>query len=161
MSTLKALSQLITVNDICEPFLGEFDSSQRVESFEKEWMELCCDKNHAPWEPVALVKHNRKIVGWVGFDSLSDAKTVFEGMEPINGDILISSDTPLFEAIHTVCSKNNSIYLVLKGNRFLGFLDYSHFNKIPFRMCLFALLIDLESMMLKITQSDPSVMSSL
>jgi len=32
MSTFEELSRLITVNDICEPFIEEFDNSQSVES---------------------------------------------------------------------------------------------------------------------------------
>ncbi|MBN1351362.1 hypothetical protein JXJ21_18235 [candidate division KSB1 bacterium] len=156
MSTFKELSQLISVNDICEPFIGEFDNSKSVESVYEEWsIDLCLEKALDPMEQISLVKQNQKIIGWIGFDMLESSKTLYECMEPINGDILISSDTPLLEAIHTVCCRSDSIYLVLKGNRFIGFLEYSHFHKLPFRMCLFALLIDLEKLMLEITKLDP------
>ena len=37
MSTFKALSQLISINDICESFIGEFDNSQSVKSVWEEW----------------------------------------------------------------------------------------------------------------------------
>lgn len=157
MSTFKALSQLISVNDICESFIGEFDNSQSVNSVFEEWsIDLCSEKALDPMEQIALVKSNQKIIGWIGFDMLESSKTLYECMEPISGDILISSDTPLLEAIHIVCRRNDFIYLVLKGNRFIGFLEYSHFHKLPFRMCLFALLIDLERMLLEITKSDPT-----
>ena len=133
MSTFKVLSQLISVNDICESFIGEFDNSQSVESVFEEWsIDLCDEKSLDPMEQIALVKHNHKIIGWIGFDMLESSKTLYECMEPISGDILISSDTPLLEAIHTVCSRNDSIYLVLKGNSFIGFLVYSHFHKLHF-----------------------------
>ena len=139
MSTFKALSQLISVNDICEPFISEFDKSQSVESIWEEWsIDLCHEKALNPMEQIALVKSDQRIIGWIGFDMLDSSKTLYECMEPIRGDILISSDTPLLDAIHIVCRKNDSIYLVLKRNRFIGFLDYGHFHKLPFRMCLFA-----------------------
>ena len=107
-------------------------------------------------EQIALVKSNQKIIGWIGFDMLESSKTLYECMEPISEDILISSDTPLLEAIHVVCRRNDSKYLVLKGNRFMRFLEYSHLHKLSFSICLFALLIDLERVLLEITKSDPT-----
>jgi hypothetical protein len=157
MSTFKVLSELISVDDICEPFIGEFDISQSVESVDEEWqIDLCGEKGLDPMEQIALVKSNQKIIGWIGFDMLIPSKTLYECMDPISEDILISSDTPLLEAIHVYCRRNISIYLVLKGNRFIGYLHYSHFHKLPFRLCLFALLMDLERTLLEITKSDPT-----
>jgi len=156
MSTFKVLSESISVNDICEPFIGEFDSSQDAQELSEEWMEICCEKGLNPMEPIGLVKRNQKIIGWICFEVLESPKTLYECMDPIIGDILISSDTPLLEAIHVICRSNDFIFLVLKGNQFIGFLHYSHFHKLPFRLCLFALLMDLERTMLKITKSNPT-----
>lgn len=156
MSTFKVLSELINVNDICEPFIGEFDSSQDAQELSEEWMEICCEKGLDPMEPIGLVKRNQKIIGWICLEVLESPKTLYECMDPISADILISSSTPLLEAIHLYCSGDNYTYLVLKGNQFIGFLNYSHFHKLPFRLCLFALLMDLERTMLKITKSNPA-----
>ena len=159
MSTFEELSKLIIVSDICESFIGEFDKSQSVESVWEEWsIDLCGEKALDPMEQFALVKSNQKIIGWIGFEDLDTSKkTLCECMEPIRGDILISSDTPLLAAFHIVCESNEPIYLVLNRDRFLGWLHYNHFYKLPFRMCLFALLIDLEGMLLKLTMSDPTL----
>jgi len=158
MSTFDKLSQLISVNDICESFIGVFDNSQNMSNVWEEWsVDLCDEKALDPMEQIALVKSNQKIVGWIGYEDLDPSKTLYECMEPIRGDILISSDTPLLDAIQIVCRRNDFIYLVLKGNRFIGFLEYSHFHKLPFRMCLFALLIDLERMLLELTKSDSTL----
>jgi hypothetical protein len=155
MSTFEELSQLISVSDICESFIGEFDNSQSMSNVWEEWsVDLCDEKDLDPMEQFALVKSNQKIVGWIGYEDLDPSKTLCECMEPIRGDILISSDTPLLEAIRVVCRSNDFIFLVLKGNRFVGWLHYDHFYKLPFRMCLFSLLIDLEEMLLKIAKSD-------
>lgn len=156
MSTFKVLSELINVNDICEPFLGEFDGSQDAQELSADWMEICCDQGLDPMEPIGLVKRNQKIIGWICFEDLESPKTVYECMDLISGDILISSSTSLLEAIHLYCRGDSYIYLVLKGNQFIGFLNYSHFHKLPFRLCLFALLMDLERAMLKITKSKPT-----
>jgi hypothetical protein len=157
MSTFKVLSELISVNDICEPFIGEFDNSENVETVWEVWgIDLCGEKGLDPMEQVALVTSNQKIIGWIGYTMLDTSKTLYECMEPISGDMLISSNTPLLEAIHVYCSRNISIYLVLKGDRFIGYLHYSHFHKLPFRLCLFALLMDLERTLLEIIKSDPT-----
>ena len=108
-------------------------------------------------EPIGLVKSNQKTIGWICLEDLESPKTLHECMDLISGDILISSSTPLLEAIHLYCRGDNYIYLVLKGNQFIGFLNYSHFHKLPFRLCLFALLMDLERTMLKITKSNPTL----
>ena len=159
MSTFEELSKLIMVSDICESFIGEFDKSQSVESVWEEWIQdLCDEKALDPMDQFALVKSNQKIIGWIGFEDLdSSKKTLCECMEPIRGSILISSDTPLLEAIRVVCRSNDFIFLVLKGNQFIGWLCYNHFHKLPFRMCLFALLIDLERMLLELTKSNPTL----
>jgi len=159
MSTFEELSKLISVTDICEPFIGEFEHSQSVESVWEEWIQdLCDEKNLDPMDQFALVKSNQKIIGWVGFEDLdSDKKTLFECTKPITGNILISSDTPLLEAIRVVCRSKDFLFIVLKGNQFIGWLWYNHFHKLPFRMCLFALLIDLERMLLKLTMSNPTL----
>lgn len=158
MSTFDKLSQLISVNDICESFIGVFDNSQNMSNVWEEWsVDLCDEKALDPMEQIALVKSNQKIVGWIGYEDLDLSKTLYECMEPIRGDILISSDTPLLDAIHIVCKNNNYLYLILKQNQFIGWLTYGHFHKLPFRMCLFALLIDLERMLLELTKSNPTL----
>lgn len=157
MSTFEKLSQLISVNDICESFIGEFDGSQDAQELSEEWIEICCEKGLDPMEPIGLVKSNQKTIGWICLEDLESPKTLHECMDLISGDILISSSTPLLEAIHLYCRGDNYIYLVLKGNQFIGFLNYSHFHKLPFRLCLFALLMDLERTMLKITKSNPTL----
>ena len=158
MSTFEELSKLIIVSDICESFIGEFDKSQSVESVHEEWVQdLCDEKALDPMDQFALVKSNQKIVGWIGYEDLDPSKTLCECMELIRGDILISSDTPLLDAIHIVCKNNNYLYLILKQNQFIGWLTYGHFHKLPFRMCLFALLIDLERMLLELTKSNPTL----
>jgi len=119
MSTFKVLSELINVNDICEPFIGEFDSSQDAQELSEEWPVMCCEKGLDPMEPIGLVKRNQKIIGWICLGVLESPKKLYECMDPISADILISSSTPLLEAIHLYCSGDNYTYLVLKGNQSL------------------------------------------
>lgn len=156
MSTFRKINNLITVNDICEPFIGIFDNFQNADDLWEKWtIDLCSEKGLDPMAQIALVKNNQKKIGWIGFDMLESSKTLSENMEPITSNIIISSNTPLLEAIHIVINGNDLIYLILRGNDFVGYLTYNHFNKLPFRMSLFSLVIDLESSMLKMIKSQP------
>ncbi|GAH89398.1 unnamed protein product [marine sediment metagenome] len=113
MSTFDELSKLIMVSDICESFIGEFDKSQSVESVWEEWIQdLCDEKNLDPMGQFALVKSNQKIIGWIGFEDLdSSKKTLCECKQPIRGNILISSDTSLLDAIHVVWGRDSGVRL--------------------------------------------------
>jgi len=158
MSTFKTLSKLINVNDIYEPFLGEFDNSENVAGVFDEWMSHCHTEGLDPMEQLALVKQNEETIGTIEHDDLEESRTLYEcNISPIRVDSLISYNTPLLEAIQTVCSRDFNFFLVLMGNRLIGYLTFDHFQKLPFRMCLFALLIDLEKVMLKIVKSDPAL----
>ena len=151
MSIFKELSQQIRVNDIYEPFIGEFQDSDSVELAWYTFMEIDVD----PFEQIALVKENKRPTGWIGFEDLDAGKYLYECYNPITGDIFISSDTTLLKAINTVFNEKNILYLVLKENNIIGFLWWHHFSKLPFRMCLFALLIDLEKEVSDLLKANP------
>jgi hypothetical protein len=164
MSTFKELSRLINVSDLCEPFIGEFDSSEDVAGVYDQWMCTCSTKDIDPTEPLALVKKNGKTIGTIIHEDLDEYKSSdgFKKIEEcninhINVDSIISSDTPSLEAVRIICSGASSEYLVLSENQFIGYLEYEHFNKLSFRMCLFALLIEIEQLMMKIPKSNPAI----
>jgi hypothetical protein len=157
MSTFKELSRLINVKEICEPFFVELDSSDDLNNVWEQWTEQCFDNHIDPMEKIALIKQDQKAIGWLCFEDMlgnDTLKLVADCYEPISADKLISSDTPLLEAVSAVCSGTSYVYFVLSGNEFIGFLNYDHFNKLPFRLCLFALLIEIESLMMEIIRSD-------
>jgi hypothetical protein len=154
-STFNALINLITVRDICEPFIDSYSTDQKVEEIWESWSESCLFKQVDPMEQIAVIKKDSKVVGWVGFDMLHDTD-IIDCIDTINGDSLLSSNTPILKALQTMTFQKESIFLVLNESKFVGFLHLDHFNKLPFRICLFSLLIDIERLMLEILKSSPT-----
>jgi len=52
-------------------------------------------------------------------------------------------------------------YVVLKGSTFIGWLSYEDIHKLPFRLCLFALLISIEKAALDVLHKRPEVSISM
>lgn len=148
-SHFRQLAHLITVEDICSPFIATFDAQQLAAGVFEEWgVELCGERGLDPMEQVALVEGNQKIRGWVGFDMLTSEKTISDCMEQIAPDTIMTADTPLIEAVAAFSKTQHPFFFVLRGNHFVGWVSYRDLHKPPLRLCLFALLINIERMLL-------------
>ncbi len=156
MSAFKTICELISVNDICEPFISEFDVTQDVGDVSEEWaVDLCGEKGLDPMDQIALVKSGQKVIGWVSFDMLHGSK-LNDCMDPINGDLLITSETSLLYAIYKICASDDAIFFVLEKDKFSGYLQYDHFNKTPFRISLLSLILELEKTMMETLKMKPA-----
>jgi hypothetical protein len=101
-------------------------------------------------DQIALVRRGDKIQGWVGYDMLETNRTVFECMEQVTPDTILTADTSLIEAVAAFSVSSCPFFLVLKGNHFIGWLSYSDLHKPPLRLCLFAMLINIERLLLDV-----------
>jgi len=151
------LAYMIKVSDVCSALQGIYDGNLASEYIYDQWMESEFD----PMEQIALVTVDNKIEGWFGFDMLQEGKRLCDCMELIKPEMIMSSDTPLLEAISAFSNSAVPFLLLLRGQQFSGLLSYADLNKLPFQLCLFALLIDLEMTMLKVIQLSPSQSASL
>jgi hypothetical protein len=115
-----------------------------------------CGDGLDPMDQIALVEDAGRIQGWVGFDMLEPDKSVLECMEHISPDAMLTSDTSLVDAVATFCASSQPFFLVLQGNRFVGWLSYSDLHKPPLRLCLFALLLNIERLLLEVALLSPS-----
>ncbi len=151
------LAYLLTVGDVCTPFLHSFDGAQSTNVVWEEWsIELCGVKGLDPTEQIALVTKNGKIEGWIGFDMLNADKLLIECMEVIKPDAIITSATPLVSAAKTFSESSHLFFLILHENRFKGWLSYENLHTTSFRFCLLAMLITLEKNMLDAILSHPN-----
>jgi hypothetical protein len=156
-SHFRQLAHLITVGDICSPFIATFDAKQSVEELFAEWaVELCGEQGMDPMDQIALVEGDQKIQGWVGFDMLMSDKTISDCMDQIEPDTIMTADTPLMEAVAAFSKTGHPFFLVLRGNHFVGWLSYSDLHKPPLRLCQFALLINIERMLLDAVSLSPT-----
>ncbi len=148
-SHFRQLADLITVGDICENFIATIDAGEVVGNVFAEWYELCGELGLDPMAQVALVEQNQKIEGWIDCEMLIAGKTILDCMEPIQPHVIMTADTPLIAAVEAFSTSSHPFFLILKGNKFIGWLSYKGLHKPPFRLCLFAMLINLERILLE------------
>ena len=95
------------------------------------------DFDHAP------VLEGGKFIGFVALDELDDVREpISEKMRPINVDFLISSDTPLAEALVALSAK--PMWLTLAGTEIAGLVTPYDVNKQAGRTYFFLLISELE-----------------
>ena len=146
-SHFEQLAHLITVGDIYSPFITTLDSNRSVADVSMEWaIDLCCERHLDPMEQIALVETDGKIGGWIGYDMLEAGKTIRQCMDEIVPDAILTADTSILEAVAAFSASTLPYFLVLRGNHFVGWLSYRDMHKPPLRLCLFAMLINLEGM---------------
>ncbi len=154
-SHFRQLAHLITVGDICSPFIATFDAQRLVAEVFEEWGVELCGERLDPMDQIALVEGNQKIRGWVGFDMLDSGKTISDCMERIAPDTIMTADTTLMEAAAAFSKTQHPFFFVLRGNHFVGWVSYRDLHKPPLRLCLFALLINIERMLLDAVSLSP------
>lgn len=156
ISHFRQLAHLITVGDVCSPFIATFDDHRSVADVFSEWgAELCHERGIDPMDQIALVEGNQKIQGWIGYDMLTSDSTISDCMGQIAPDSIMAGDTPLLEAAAAFSKSQHPFFFVLKGNELIGWLSYGDLHKPPLRLCLFALLLSIERMLLDAVSLSP------
>lgn len=155
MHAFRRIAETITVSEIAEPILVSFPDDSLVPDVWDEWTtELCADRD--PMDAVAIVVDDSRPVGSLSFEDLhTDAITVSECMEPLTPDRLVSSTTSLIEALGLFYSDQKRVFFVLTNSTITHWLCYLHFSKLPFNLCLWALVLGLEQLMLELCQATP------
>ncbi len=159
---LTRMSALVTVGDVCGPILTTFDADMKIPDAANIWEEACQDR--VPSDPLAyvsLVSKQNKILGWLDFSDLvaeqNRTDTVETCMMTINVSSLVTAETPLLEAMKMFDSHSPYCFLVMRGNAIVGAFNYQDLLSIPFRSCLFSMLLSIEQGMRDIAQSAPDL----
>lgn len=149
---LTRIASLVTVRDIYTPFVASFDGHRTVADVWENWsIDLCGDDS--PLNQMALVLRDGKAVGLLSFCALeADKKDVFECMDEIRLDGLVTEDTSLAHAAEMFTSCHAYFFVVINGNDFVGWLSYHDLYKLPFRLCLFASILAIEEKMTQVAQ---------
>jgi len=159
---LTRMAALVTVGDVCSPILTNFDAETKISDAAGIWETLCSDNTPSdPLSYISMVKRQDKIIGWLDFtDLVADPETkdaVETCMHSISIHSLVTSETPLLEAMKLFNANSPFSFLVIKGNKIVGFLSYLDILSIPFRACLFSMLLSIEQTMLDIVQTAPDL----
>jgi len=108
---------------------------------------------------LAIVMDNQRIYGYFALDSeeltgdleIDMVKNAAEACEPITPDMIVSSTTSLFELISMFM--DNYFYFVLDRNEISHIVTFNDLDKLPFKISLFSLLIELESSLIDLILS--------
>lgn len=154
-SSFRQIARLVTVDDVCTRFIATLDDSRMVPDVWDWWMtDWCAETGLDPMEQIALVTTGGVPSGWIGFDMLEGEGPLSTCAERISADMILTADTPLVAAIGAFSAKNHPFFLVMKGSSFVGWLSYSDLHKPPLRLCLFAMLMNIEGLLLDISIAD-------
>jgi hypothetical protein len=95
-------------------------------------------------------------MGWIGFDSLdATLKDVASAADPIPADGMVSADTPVLELVKLFSNESYHFYFVLQESQITGTVHYEDLVGSPFKLCLFALTLELETVALDLALQKP------
>jgi hypothetical protein len=118
---------------------------------------LCAEEGMDPMDQMGLVVDNGKAEGLITFEDLMADKQLSECIGPISPTAVMSADTPILQAVEAFTNATPYFYVVLRGSTFIGWLSYEDVHKLPFRLCLFALLISIEKAALDVLHKRPGL----
>jgi hypothetical protein len=131
---------------------------QANQSVEDAWELLMTEADgYDPLSRISLVLDGNHPVGYIGFDSLdSSQKDVASVAEPIPPDGLVSAETPVLEVAKLFSKESRHFYFVLQESQITGTVHYEDLLGPQFKLCLFALTLELETAALDLALKDPA-----
>jgi len=159
---LTKMATLVTVGDVCGPILTIFEYDTEIPTAWSTWLEVSSELIPPdPLDYLSLVMKQGKIIGWLDFsDLVADSKNVASVetcMTSIDVGSLVTAETPLLEAMKMFDADSPYCFLVMKGNSITGAFSYQDLLSIPFKSCLFAMLLSVEQAILNIAQINASL----
>jgi hypothetical protein len=107
---------------------------------------------------VSLVYDGPELVGWYTADmSDPDSESVAEVMRPIYALELVSADTSVFKLVQLLADRPRSgaVLFVLDQDAIIGTISHEMLRHPVFRLCLFALSLELEETSLSAAMVNP------
>jgi hypothetical protein len=155
-STFSTLSRLITVRDLSAPLYGPIEVSVPAKDAWQDWSEESIDRDTNPMDEIALATDGGSVVGWLAYESLEEGKTVGECVDVIAPDAILSANTPVIDAVRSLAKTRHHFFFTLEGQSLSGWIGFSHLYKLPFRLCLFSLLLGIEQLASELISTKPT-----
>lgn len=156
MSTpFEVLARMITVRDLSEPIFGRFDVSNSAAEVSEQFWEECDERGEDPMDHIALATREGHVVGWFGFDMLETDKTIGECLEALAPEAILAAGTPVMEAVKAFATVEKHFFFTLENNSITACLAYRDLFKLPFRLCLFSLLLGIEQLASDLCKTRP------
>lgn len=160
MSFYDRLSELLTVREIMSPLGPTFDFSENAIDAHEIVMVKSCEDDYDPMDRLSLVTREGRPHGYLYLDSFVDlveSTTVGQRAEKIVTEQIISSDTPLLELPEFFAAVGSGQFLVLHRNKIVGACAWTDLSKVPFRLAIFSLALEIEERVLKKCSKTPQV----
>lgn len=109
-------------------------------------------------DQVSLVHDGPQVVGWYTIDMFdSDLHHIAEVMRPIHASELVAADTPVFKLVRLLTERPKSglVLFVLEQDAIIGTISPAMLRHPVFRLCLFALSLELEEAALSAAMVNP------
>jgi len=146
---------MITVRDISRKIFGKFEITNSSNEVFDRWYEDTADSGENPMNQIALATNSGRVVGWLGLDMLVTNKCIGECIDLVTPEMIMAAGTPLLEAAKAFATTDQHLFFTLEDNSLSGWLCYDDLFKLPFRLCLFSLLLGVEQLATDICKLQP------
>ena len=107
---------------------------------------------------ICLIRNRKHIIGYLTWDSerfnIPINGTVGNDVEEITPDMIVPSCIPLRKIVELF--KERDLFFVLNRNDITHVVQFNDLDKLPMRLCLFSLILELEAKMLQLFEIAPS-----
>ena len=150
-SLFDKLTRLVTVDGLCTPLGPALLGEELIEEAVHRLHENAISCGYDPVDRVLLVFSNGKLQGWTRFDflSLSENRRVKDETLAFGECQIVSSNTSVMSIVHLFRESNEQLFFVVSGNVICGTVRYADLFSQEFRLCLFALSLELEEASLR------------
>jgi hypothetical protein len=150
-SLFSKLTSLVTVDGLYTPLGPALSGEELIEEAVHRLHENAISCGYDPVDRILLVFSNGKLKGWTRFDflSLSENRHVKDETLAFGEYQIVSSNTSVMSIVHLFRESEEQLFFVVSGNVISGTVRYADLFSQEFRLCLFALSLELEEVSLR------------
>lgn len=158
MSIFRQMAGSIQAKHIQRPLGPAVQANDSIGEAADSLSVASCEGGYDAMDRISLVLAGDRPVGWIGFDGLdATLKDIASAADPIPAEGIVSADTQALELIKLFSKESPYFYFVLQESQITGTIHYEDLLGSPFKLCLFALTLELETVALDLALQKPLV----
>lgn len=156
-SVFDKLVQLVTVESMQTPLGPVLSDRDLIEDAVQKLHGVAVECNYDPVDRISLVVSDGHLKGWCRFDALSvsEKRTVIEEVIGFGEKQIVTADTSIIYIVKLFKETDEQLFFVLRKDKISGTIRYADVFSQEFRLCLFALSLELEEASLRRLLLDP------
>ena len=158
LSLFRRMTALITVRDLARPLGPELVAGMTVEAAIDCLEQTAAAKQYDAVERISLVSMPDGTPRYTSISALfgTEHRYVGDTCTPASLDRFVTAHLDAQNAVALLIPEHPPFFFVLDGTAVIGTFSYSDLFSGPFKVCLFALTIELEEAALKLLLKDPT-----